>query len=1061
MKRILNTVILIAVCTALLSLTSLAVTFPDVPRDGSERAKAIYKLADNGIVGGYEDGTFRPDGYLTRAELCKIVNLIFGYTEKDSENFKDVKTTDWYYDYVLVAKKAGYIGGYEDKTFRGQWKLTREQTCKIISITAGLYDLPTTTVVKDKISDWAKGDVMKVIANFVMTPDKNGNFRATENITRAELAMALANFVKEQPQEPVTPSMPSIPAGPSTPAVTKYTVKFYDGDGTTVLNTQTVEKGKSATAPTAIPTKAEDNEYTYTFAGWSGNYTNVNANLSIYPKFNKTEKLYTVTLNYGSGTTGQTVTEIKVTYNGLLSDKLPAAEDGFKNGNKHFAGWYAGSELIDSEKYSDLKPLILTAKWVDTFTVKFYNGDGSLMKTQTKVKYGESATAPSTKPTKATDNYYSYTFKGWDKTFTNVKSDLDVYPVFNETVRYYTITLNYGSGTTGAKPASVSMTYDQPFSEVLPASGFSNGTKHFAGWYLNSELVDVEKYSDLKPTALTAKWVSVFTVKFYDAKGNKIKEEPVKYGESATAPSNPTKAQTDEYTYTFSGWDTDFTSVTQNLDVHPVFDEEERLYEITLNYGAGTTGTMPEKIEVTYNTLLKGALPDDLTNGDKYFAGWYSGSELIDTEKYSDLKPSTLTAKWVDTFTVRFYDANGKKIKEEIVKYGESATSPAAPAKAQDNEYTYTFTGWDTSFKSVTSDLNVYPKYSKKDRLYTVVLDYANGRTDEISMTYNQSFGSVLPTSGFENGGKLFAGWYYGSTLVEGKKYSDLKPDTLTAKWVSNFTVTFYNGNGSVMITRNVQYGGSAKAPSSTPTKAKSNEYTYTFERWDTSFSYVTSDLDVYPIFTETPRTYKVNLSYGSGVEDAITTSITVTYYETLSDKLPEDGFTRFDMLFAGWYDGDELIDSECYADLSSSILTAKWKVDPQVVADNSIVRAELQTVIDEIAEPLSFGFNEHQLWVLEPVVDAIQATLDESADNSRRISKAYVLENHSDYVSLASYRIRNPREFDETIPEEGLDEYIAQFKKNLKYDMANNLSTPSVNFLLDFFDIDIGDYVE
>ena len=263
------------------------------------------------------------------------------------------------------------------------------------------------------------------------------------------------------------------------------------------------------------------------------------------------------------------------------------------------------------------------------------------------------------------------------------------------------------------------------------------------------------------------------------------------------------------------------------------------------------------------------------------------------------------------------------------------------------------------------------------------------------------------------------------------------------------------------MATRNVQYGGSAKAPSSTPTKAKTDEYTYTFERWDTSFDYVTSDLDIYPIFKETPRPYKVNLSYGSDVENVITTSITLTYYEPLSDKLPEDGFTRYDMLFAGWYDGDELIDIECYADLSSNTLTAKWKVDPQVKADNEPVREELQTVIDEIDEPLSFGFSDHQLWVLEPVVDAIQATLDESADGSRRISKAYVLENHSDYIRLASYRMNNPQEFDDTIPDEGLDEYIAEFKKTLKFDMANNLSVPSVNFLLDFFDIDVGDYIE
>ncbi len=510
MKKLLKALTLLVLLITAFSLTALAVNFPDVPRDGSERANAIYKLADNGIVGGYEDGSFRPDNLLTRAELCKIVNLIFGYNTPDTSNFKDVKTTDWFYNYVLVAKKAGYIKGFEDETFRGNTNLTREQTCIIISRTAGLYDLPTSTVVKDKISDWAKADVMKVIANFVMSPDKNGNFRATENITRAELAMALDAFVKEKPVQPSTPSVgPTVPVGPSTPSVTSYTVKFYDAEGK-VISTQTVTQGSSATAP-ASPAKAADKEYTYTFKGWSKIYTVVYSNLDIHPEYNKTLIKYTVKLDYGSGTTGTMPSSVEAGYKETLLSLLPT--EGFENGNKYFAGWYAGDNLIDTETYADLTTDTLTAKWVTRFTVKFYDAEDKEIKTET-VSYGESATAPTETPTKAEDDEYTYAFAGWDtdgdetkdEGYKSVSSNLDVKPIFGKTAKTYTITLDYGTGATGTMPTSVETTYSGLLTDVLPSKGFKNGDRLFDAWFDGDERIDDETYADLSSSTLTAGW---------------------------------------------------------------------------------------------------------------------------------------------------------------------------------------------------------------------------------------------------------------------------------------------------------------------------------------------------------------------------------------------------------------------------------------------------------------------------------------------------------------------------------------------------------------------------
>lgn len=917
-----------------LSLTSMAGDFPDVPRDNSEMSKAIYVLHDAGIVGGYEDGTFRPNNHLTRAELCKIVNYVFGYSTPDTVGFSDVKTTDWFYGYSLVAKKAGYIKGFEDYTFRGNTYLTREQTCTIICRTAGLYDLPSFTVVKDKISDWAKADVMKVIANFVMPVDANGNFRATENITRGELAMALDSFVKGPvtPQEPVTP--PTTPPAYVPPTSTivptaKYTVKFYNGNGS-VMSTQTVESGKMAKAPSATPTKASDKEWEYVkFTGWDKSFSRVTSNLDIYPMFEKKAKEYKINLNYGNGTVGTKPASITVTYNELIAPKLPQSD--FSNGSKFFAGWYAGNELIDTEKYSDLTTTTLTAKWVNTFTVKFFNGNGSVMSTQS-VKYGEDAKAPTTTPTKAQDNEWIYTaFTGWDKSYTNVETNLDIHPVFEKKKRTYTVTLTYGDGVIGTKPESITLGYNDLVSSALPTN-LTHEHKYFVGWYVGNELIDNEKYCDLSSTSIVAKWQDItYTVKFYNADGGVISTQEIVSGKSATAPKAPAKAEANEYTYTFKEWNKSYTNVRANLDIYPVYDSKVRTYVVNLNYGVGTTGTKPASVSLTYNELLVNKLPlTGFTNGDKFFAGWYAGNELIDTEKYSDLKTTTLTAKWVNTFTVKFYNGNGAVLSTQSVKYGESATPPTAtPTKAQDNEWIYTtFTGWDKSYTNVEANLDIYPTFNKTARQYTVTLNYGGGSASvmpsTIQLTYNEAVLPKLPSTLY-HAHKTFLGWYIGNEKIDTEKYSDLTSSTISAKWENIvYTVVFYNGDGSVMSTKEVISGTAATAPANA-TKAEDNEYTYTFTGWDKSFSNVTGNLNVYPVFSKTARKYTIGLNYGSGTTGTKPASITVTYNEAILPKLPTSGFANGDKFFAGWYAGNELIDTEKYSDVLASSLSAKW----------------------------------------------------------------------------------------------------------------------------------------
>ena len=93
------------------------IKFSDIAEDAAYK-DAVYKLVNNGVLNGYPDGTFLPEGNLTRAEMCKMINLVFGYTDTEGmELFPDMVAEEWYVPYILAARKAGYVQGDDTGNF--------------------------------------------------------------------------------------------------------------------------------------------------------------------------------------------------------------------------------------------------------------------------------------------------------------------------------------------------------------------------------------------------------------------------------------------------------------------------------------------------------------------------------------------------------------------------------------------------------------------------------------------------------------------------------------------------------------------------------------------------------------------------------------------------------------------------------------------------------------------------------------------------------------------------------------------------------------------------------
>ena len=164
--------------------------------------KEINQFISSGYVNGYEDGTFRPDNSITRAEFVKLVNKYFGFNNKEDIKFSDININDWYYNDICIASKAGYINGYEDKTFKPNKTITREEVSKIlISIKNkqdNVYDKLNKYPDKNKVSNWAKPYVEGAIEQGYLQGDDLGLLNPTNNITRAESITILSRVSKEK-----------------------------------------------------------------------------------------------------------------------------------------------------------------------------------------------------------------------------------------------------------------------------------------------------------------------------------------------------------------------------------------------------------------------------------------------------------------------------------------------------------------------------------------------------------------------------------------------------------------------------------------------------------------------------------------------------------------------------------------------------------------------------------------------------------------------------------------------------------------------------------------------
>lgn len=220
LKKTVAIVIALAMVLSMGVATSFA-AFSDVPSTVNY-AEAVNILSNLGIINGYEDGTFKPDNTITRAEVATIMVNALGYGETNGETvFSDVPADHWAAGYINTAYNNGIISGMGDGTFAPGANVTYEQVVRMIVSALGY------TTLANQRGGYPTG-YLSVASSNQITAGAVG--RVGDPATRATVAKLLYNSLE-------TPMADTVEWG-----LTADKMMYGPNEDVTLLNNLGVEK---------------------------------------------------------------------------------------------------------------------------------------------------------------------------------------------------------------------------------------------------------------------------------------------------------------------------------------------------------------------------------------------------------------------------------------------------------------------------------------------------------------------------------------------------------------------------------------------------------------------------------------------------------------------------------------------------------------------------------------------------------------------------------------------------------------------------------------------------
>ena len=238
-----------------------------------------------------------------------------------------------------------------------------------------------------------------------------------------------------------------------------FSIRFFNADSA-LLDSQSVQYGKTPIY-SETPTLASTAQYSYTFVGWQVEPAAATENFDYYAVYTETLNAYVVRFFDYDGTVLQSSSYLYGAIPGMATAPTRKSTVAY---NYTFAGW--NSAVVKVSRAMDYTALYDSSKV--RYTVTFMDGNEVFAKVQTL--YGEAAVAPNPDPARE-----GYKFVGWNKSFSNVTSDMTVLALFEELV-YRNIVISRGDG----EDETIQVEEDSLF--TLPEAPKKEGHL-FIGWY--------------------------------------------------------------------------------------------------------------------------------------------------------------------------------------------------------------------------------------------------------------------------------------------------------------------------------------------------------------------------------------------------------------------------------------------------------------------------------------------------------------------------------------------------------------------------------------------------
>jgi hypothetical protein len=159
---------------------------------------AVVELTRQDIVNGYGSYLFRPDKTITRAEAAVVLVRAFKLTKERTLRYPDVPWNHWAYSFIAKAEQNGIMGGYPDGTFAPDEPITRMEMVSMLAKSLHLAGkkrggLPFADVDEDY---WGVGILKQMKADGWITGFPDGTFRPEQYATRAEFVTILEKILK-------------------------------------------------------------------------------------------------------------------------------------------------------------------------------------------------------------------------------------------------------------------------------------------------------------------------------------------------------------------------------------------------------------------------------------------------------------------------------------------------------------------------------------------------------------------------------------------------------------------------------------------------------------------------------------------------------------------------------------------------------------------------------------------------------------------------------------------------------------------------------------------------